>query len=45
MSFDQAGDDIAGKAAISDFHEDAVNGSAAYRARIQPNFNEWLPGS
>jgi 2-(1,2-epoxy-1,2-dihydrophenyl)acetyl-CoA isomerase len=42
LSFDQAGDDIATKTAISDFHTDAKAGSEAFFARRTPKFNEWL---
>ena len=42
LSFDQAGDDIATKTAISDFHPDAKAGSEAFFARRAPGFNEWL---
>ncbi len=33
LTFDQAGDDIASKTAISDFHRDAVEGAPAFFAR------------
>jgi hypothetical protein len=42
LTFDQAGDDIASKTAISDHERDAVEGSAAFRAKQTPTFNEWL---
>jgi 2-(1,2-epoxy-1,2-dihydrophenyl)acetyl-CoA isomerase len=42
LTFDQAGDDIASKTAISDNERDAVEGSAAFRANQTPTFNEWL---
>jgi 2-(1,2-epoxy-1,2-dihydrophenyl)acetyl-CoA isomerase len=42
LSFDQAGDDIATKTALSDAHPDAKAGSEAFYARRTPEFNEWL---
>jgi 2-(1,2-epoxy-1,2-dihydrophenyl)acetyl-CoA isomerase len=42
LTFDQAGDDIATKTALSDFHLDAKVGSEAFFARRAPDFNEWL---
>jgi 2-(1,2-epoxy-1,2-dihydrophenyl)acetyl-CoA isomerase len=42
LTFDQAGDDIAAKTAISDFHPDATEGSLAFRTKEQPTFNRWL---
>jgi 2-(1,2-epoxy-1,2-dihydrophenyl)acetyl-CoA isomerase len=42
LTFDQAGDDIASKTAISDYHQDAIDGSAAFRARQSTTFNRWL---
>ena len=42
LTFDQAGDDIASKTAISDFHQDAIEGSAAFRAKEKATFNRWL---
>ena len=42
LTFDQAGDDIASKTAISDLHTDAVEGSAAFRAKRPATFNRWL---
>ncbi len=42
LTFDQAGDDIASKTAISDFHRDAIEGSAAFRAKEPATFNRWL---
>jgi 2-(1,2-epoxy-1,2-dihydrophenyl)acetyl-CoA isomerase len=42
LTFDQAGDDIASKTAISDHHQDALDGSVAFRAKRSPTFNQWL---
>jgi 2-(1,2-epoxy-1,2-dihydrophenyl)acetyl-CoA isomerase len=42
LTFDQAGDDIASKTAISDFHQDAVDGAPAFREKRPPTFNRWL---
>lgn len=42
LTFDQAGDDIASKTAISDFHLDALEGSKAFFAKEEPTFNRWL---
>src|SRR5690606_2219299 len=42
LTFDQAGDDIATKTAISDFHQDAKDGSAAFYAKRPAQFNRWL---
>jgi 2-(1,2-epoxy-1,2-dihydrophenyl)acetyl-CoA isomerase len=42
LTFDQAGDDIASKTAISDFHQDAVDGSAAFYEKRAASFNRWL---
>jgi 2-(1,2-epoxy-1,2-dihydrophenyl)acetyl-CoA isomerase len=42
MTFEQAGDDIATKTAISDFHLDAIDGSAAFFEKRAANFNLWL---
>jgi 2-(1,2-epoxy-1,2-dihydrophenyl)acetyl-CoA isomerase len=44
LTFDQAGDDIASKTAISDFHRDAVEGAPAFFAREPAHFNKWLTG-
>ena len=44
LTFDQAGDDIASKTAISDFHRDAVEGAPAFFAREPAQFNKWLTG-
>lgn len=42
LTFDQAGDDIASKTAISDFHRDAEDGSKAFFAKEPAVFNKWL---
>ena len=42
LTFEQAGDDIATKTAISDFHDDAHDGSQAFFERRDPVFNTWL---
>jgi 2-(1,2-epoxy-1,2-dihydrophenyl)acetyl-CoA isomerase len=42
LTFDQAGDDIASKTAISDFHDDAIDGSAAFYEKRAASFNRWL---
>ncbi len=42
LSFEQAGDDIATKTAISDFHADAHDGSRAFFEKRDPVFNAWL---
>jgi 2-(1,2-epoxy-1,2-dihydrophenyl)acetyl-CoA isomerase len=44
LSFDQAGDDIASKTAISDFHLDAKDGAPAFFERRPAVFNKWLEG-
>jgi 2-(1,2-epoxy-1,2-dihydrophenyl)acetyl-CoA isomerase len=44
LTFDQAGDDIASKTAISDFHLDAREGSVAFFAKEPATFNKWLTG-
>jgi 2-(1,2-epoxy-1,2-dihydrophenyl)acetyl-CoA isomerase len=44
LSFDQAGDDIAAKTAISDFHTDAREGAPAFFERRPAVFNKWLAG-
>ncbi len=44
LTFEQAGDDIASKTAISDFHDDAHDGSAAFFEKRAPVFNRWLEG-
>jgi 2-(1,2-epoxy-1,2-dihydrophenyl)acetyl-CoA isomerase len=42
LTFDQAGDDIATKTAISDFHQDAIDGAPAFREKRPATFNRWL---
>jgi len=42
LTFDQAGDDIATKTAISDFHQDAIDGAPAFREKRPAVFNRWL---
>jgi 2-(1,2-epoxy-1,2-dihydrophenyl)acetyl-CoA isomerase len=42
LTFDQAGDDIASKTAISDFHLDAREGAPAFFERRSATFNKWL---
>jgi 2-(1,2-epoxy-1,2-dihydrophenyl)acetyl-CoA isomerase len=42
LTFDQAGEDIATKTAISDHHPDTREGVAAWRERREPKFNQWL---
>ena len=44
LTFDQAGDDIASKTAISDFHQDALDGAPAFFERRPAAFNRWLTG-
>lgn len=44
LSFDQAGDDIASKTAISDFHLDAREGAPAFFEHRPAVFNKWLTG-
>jgi 2-(1,2-epoxy-1,2-dihydrophenyl)acetyl-CoA isomerase len=44
LTFDQAGDDIASKTAISDFHLDAREGAPAFFERRTAIFNKWLAG-
>ncbi len=44
LTFDQAGDDIASKTAISDFHLDAREGAPAFFDRRAAIFNKWLAG-
>jgi 2-(1,2-epoxy-1,2-dihydrophenyl)acetyl-CoA isomerase len=44
LTFEQAGDDIASKTAISDFHTDAREGGPAFFAREPAVFNKWLTG-
>jgi 2-(1,2-epoxy-1,2-dihydrophenyl)acetyl-CoA isomerase len=42
QTFEQAGDDIAGKTAISDHHPDTKEGMTAFREKRPPHFNRWL---
>ncbi len=42
LTFDQAGEEIATKTAISDDHPDAKEGLRSYRDRRTPEFNQWL---
>ena len=42
QTFEQAGDDVAAKTAVSDEHPDTREGMAAYRERRAPRFNRWL---
>jgi 2-(1,2-epoxy-1,2-dihydrophenyl)acetyl-CoA isomerase len=42
LTFDQAGDDIATRTAISDFHQDAIEGAPAFREKRPATFNRWL---
>lgn len=42
LTFDQAGDDIALRTAISDFHDDAREGAPAWLRHETPEFNRWL---
>ena len=42
LTFDQAGEDIAARTAISDFHQDAIDGSSAFREKRPATFNQWL---
>ena len=42
QTFEQAGDDIAAKTAVSDEHPDTRAGMAAYRERRPPHSNRWL---
>jgi 2-(1,2-epoxy-1,2-dihydrophenyl)acetyl-CoA isomerase len=42
LSFDQAGEDIAVRTAVSDFHADAVEGRTAFFAKRPAVFNRWL---
>ena len=42
FTFEQAGDDIASKTAISDFHLDAIEGAPAFFAKRPAAFNQWL---
>jgi 2-(1,2-epoxy-1,2-dihydrophenyl)acetyl-CoA isomerase len=42
LTFDQAGDDIAVRTSVSDFHEDARLGAPAWLRKEAPVFNAWL---
>lgn len=42
LTFEQAGEDIATKTAISDFHRDALEGAPAFFERRSVEFNQWL---
>jgi 2-(1,2-epoxy-1,2-dihydrophenyl)acetyl-CoA isomerase len=42
LTFEQAGDDIASKTAISDFHRDALDGAPAFFEKRPAVFNRWL---
>ena len=42
LTFEQAGDDIATKTAVSDFHDDAHDGSKAFFEKRPAVFNTWL---
>lgn len=42
MSFDQAGEDIATKTAITDYHQDAIDGAPAFFRKEKAVFNKWL---
>ncbi|WP_433502783.1 enoyl-CoA hydratase/isomerase family protein [Pseudonocardia halophobica] len=42
QTLDQAGDDIAVRTAISDFHPDARDGAKAWLRKETPTFNRWL---
>jgi 2-(1,2-epoxy-1,2-dihydrophenyl)acetyl-CoA isomerase len=44
LTFEQAGDDIASKTAISDFHRDAEEGAPAFFEKRTATFNAWLEG-
>jgi 2-(1,2-epoxy-1,2-dihydrophenyl)acetyl-CoA isomerase len=41
-TLEQAGEDVALRAALSDFHPDAIEGLAAFRERRSAHFNTWL---
>jgi len=45
LQFDQAGNDIALRTAISDFHADAREGAPAWLRHETPEFNRWLEDS
>lgn len=42
LTFDQAGDDIAVRTSVSDFHDDARLGAPAWLRKEIPSFNAWL---
>jgi len=44
LTFDQAGEDIAVRTSVTDFHQDAAEGVSAFwaRPRRAPHFNKWL---
>ncbi len=42
QTFDEAGDDIAVRTAVSDFHPDAREGGPAWLRHEKPVFNAWL---
>jgi 2-(1,2-epoxy-1,2-dihydrophenyl)acetyl-CoA isomerase len=42
LSFDHSLDEIAAKTAISDHHPDAREGVAAWQAKREPHFNQWI---
>lgn len=42
LTLEQAGDDIAVRTGISDFHPDAVDGARAWLRKETPEFNHWL---
>jgi 2-(1,2-epoxy-1,2-dihydrophenyl)acetyl-CoA isomerase len=44
LSFEQAGEDIAIRTAISDFHQDALDGAPAFFEHRPATFNQWLDG-
>jgi 2-(1,2-epoxy-1,2-dihydrophenyl)acetyl-CoA isomerase len=44
LTFDQAGEDLAARAVVSDFHQDAKDGASAFFEKRQPEFNKWLEG-
>lgn len=43
LTMEQAGEDIAVRTAISDYHEDAHDGRLSFVERRKPHFNEWIP--
>ncbi len=42
QTFEQAGDDIAAKTAVSDHSSDTREGMLAHREQREPHFNQWL---